>query len=172
MQHDARRAVDLYDAKADAEAVLAAIGAPARTQSDRTVAAWFHPGRAGRLTLGRNALATFGEVHPRVLKAYGIKGAAVAFTLPVAAAPMPKNTAATRPALVLNDLQSVDRDFAFVLDAGVEALAAAKPGKLNKAPFKSAVADFYLTNPIARASAVMGECSRLAKAGFARAAAE
>ncbi|MCC0033074.1 MAG: NADH-quinone oxidoreductase subunit G [Brucellaceae bacterium] len=56
--------------------------------------------------------------------------------------------------------------------AGVEALAAAKPGKLNKAPFKSAVADFYLTNPIARASAVMGECSRLAKAGFARAAAE
>ena len=121
--HHARRAVDLYDAKADAEAVLAAIGAPARTQSDRTVAAWFHPGRAGRLTLGRNALATFGEVHPRVLKAYGIKGAAVAFTLPLAAAPMPKNTAATRPALVLNDLQSVDRDFAFVLDAGVEALA-------------------------------------------------
>ena len=121
--HHARRPVDLYDAKADAEAVLAAIGAPARTQSDRAVASWFHPGRAGRLTLGRNALASFGEVHPRVLKAYGIKGAAVAFTLPVAAAPMPKNATSTRPALVLNDLQSVDRDFAFVLDADVESLA-------------------------------------------------
>ena len=80
-------------------------------------------GRAGRLTLGKNALATFGEVHPRVLKAFGIKGSAVAFTLPVAAAPMPKKASATRPALVLNDLQAVERDFAFVLDTGVEALS-------------------------------------------------
>jgi NADH-quinone oxidoreductase subunit G len=39
---------------------------------------------------------------------------------------------------------------------------AAKGGKLEKAPFKTPVEDFYLTNPIARASAVMAECSRLA----------
>jgi len=32
----------------------------------------------------------------------------------------------------------------------------------EKTPFKTSVADFYLTNPIARASAVMAECSRLA----------
>jgi NADH-quinone oxidoreductase subunit G len=37
-----------------------------------------------------------------------------------------------------------------------------KAGTLEKAPFKSTVEDFYLTNPIARASAVMAECSRLA----------
>jgi NADH-quinone oxidoreductase subunit G len=35
-------------------------------------------------------------------------------------------------------------------------------GTVEKAPFKSSVEDFYLTNPIARASAVMAECSRLA----------
>ena len=29
-------------------------------------------------------------------------------------------------------------------------------------PFKAVISDFYLTNPIARASAVMAECSRLA----------
>jgi NADH-quinone oxidoreductase subunit G len=39
---------------------------------------------------------------------------------------------------------------------------AAKGGSVEKAPFKSAVDDFYLTNPIARASFVMAECSRLA----------
>jgi NADH-quinone oxidoreductase subunit G len=39
---------------------------------------------------------------------------------------------------------------------------AAKGGDVDKAPFKAAVDDFYLTNPIARASAVMAECSRLA----------
>ncbi len=37
-----------------------------------------------------------------------------------------------------------------------------KGGSIEKAPFKAAVADYYLTNPIARASAVMAECSRLA----------
>jgi NADH-quinone oxidoreductase subunit G len=39
---------------------------------------------------------------------------------------------------------------------------AGKGGSLDKTPFKSSVEDFYLTNPIARASAVMAECSRLA----------
>ena len=40
---------------------------------------------------------------------------------------------------------------------------AARGGTPDKMPFRSAVADFYLTNPIARASAVMAECSALAK---------
>jgi NADH-quinone oxidoreductase subunit G len=35
-------------------------------------------------------------------------------------------------------------------------------GAPDKAPFRSPIADFYLTNPIARASAVMAECSALA----------
>jgi NADH-quinone oxidoreductase subunit G len=39
---------------------------------------------------------------------------------------------------------------------------AGKGGNVEKMPFKSVVDDFYLTNPIARASAVMAECSRLA----------
>ena len=50
------------------------------------------------------------------------------------------------------------------------AKAAKLGGRLNKAPFKGAVTDFYLTNPIARASAVMAECSALAKGGFRQAA--
>ncbi|HEV7879082.1 NADH-quinone oxidoreductase subunit NuoG [Bradyrhizobium sp.] len=39
---------------------------------------------------------------------------------------------------------------------------AGRGGSIDKTPFKSPVEDFYLTNPIARASAVMAECSRLA----------
>lgn len=39
---------------------------------------------------------------------------------------------------------------------------AGKGGSVDKAPFKSVIEDYYLTNPIARASAVMAECSRLA----------
>ena len=54
--------------------------------------------------------------------------------------------------------------------ADVAALAAAGAGAPSKAAFVSAVADFYLTNPIARASAVMAECSALAKGRVAQAA--
>jgi NADH-quinone oxidoreductase subunit G len=39
---------------------------------------------------------------------------------------------------------------------------AGRGGQVEKVPFKASVEDFYLTNPIARASAVMAECSRLA----------
>jgi NADH-quinone oxidoreductase subunit G len=52
-------------------------------------------------------------------------------------------------------------------DAGsfdVGAIGAA--GLLSSAPLKSAVSDFYLTNPIARASKTMAECSRLKAQAF------
>jgi phenylalanyl-tRNA synthetase beta chain len=117
-----RRPVDLYDAKADAEAVLAALGAPAKMQITRKVAGWWHPGRSGQMALGPNVMATFGEVHPKVLKALDVKGPAMAFTVLVANVPLPKVKTATRPALVLAGLQAVERDFAFVVDARVEAL--------------------------------------------------
>ncbi len=42
-----------------------------------------------------------------------------------------------------------------------------KPGKLGKAAFRNAVSDFYLTNPVARASALMGELSANAAARHA-----
>ena len=46
-------------------------------------------------------------------------------------------------------------------DAGDFAALAEVGGALDKAPFRSTVDDFYLTNPIARASAVMAECSAM-----------
>ncbi|NCU19238.1 phenylalanine--tRNA ligase subunit beta [Candidatus Falkowbacteria bacterium] len=119
-----RRPVDIYDAKADAEAVLSAIGAPAKVQISRKVAGWWHPGRSGVMALGPKALCVFGEVHPRVLREMGVKGPVVAFTIWPENVPFPKTKVPTRPALHLSDLQAVDRDFAFVVDAGVEALVA------------------------------------------------
>ena len=53
--------------------------------------------------------------------------------------------------------------------ADIEKLAALG-GTPGKAPFRSPVTDFYLTNPIARASAIMAECSALARGDRAVAA--
>ena len=121
--HGASRPVDLYDVKADAEAVLAAMGAPARMQVMRGAEGWWHPGRHGKLCLGpKKVMGVFGELHPKVLKALDVKGPAVAFTLYPAEIPLPRRTGASRGAVRLADLQAVERDFAFVVDADVQAL--------------------------------------------------
>lgn len=128
--HGARRPVNVFDAKADGEAVLAAIGAPAKQMVLRGAAAWFHPGRSGRLSLGpKNILASFGEVHPKILQAMGVKGPVVAFTVLVDAVPFPKAKISTRAALVISDLQAVERDFAFEVDDAVEALTLVNAAK-------------------------------------------
>ncbi len=121
--HGASRPVDLFDAKADAEAVLAAIGAPAKVQILRGGDGWWHPGRHGKICLGpKKVLGVFGELHPRILQVMDIKGPAMAFTIWPDEVPLPRKSGATRAALELRDLQAVERDFAFVVDADVEAL--------------------------------------------------
>jgi NADH-quinone oxidoreductase subunit G len=55
--------------------------------------------------------------------------------------------------------------------ADITALAG-RGGSLEKAVFGSAIEDFYLTNPIARASVIMAECSVLAEGRSALTAAE
>lgn len=121
--HGASRPVDVYDVKADAEAVLAAMGAPARVQILRGAREWWHPGRHGMICLGpKKVLGIYGEVHPKILAAMDVKGPAMAFTLWPEQVPMPRKSGATRPALKISDLQAVERDFAFVVDADVEAL--------------------------------------------------
>jgi len=121
--HGAARPVDTFDAKADVEAVLAAIGAPAKVQILRGGDGWWHPGRHGKICLGpKKVLGVFGELHPKVLNEMGVKGPAVAFTIWPDEVPLPRKSGATRAALAISDLQAVERDFAFVVDEGVEAL--------------------------------------------------
>ena len=117
------RPVDAFDVKADAEAVLAAMGAPAKTQILRGAQDWWHPGRHGKICLGpKKVLGIFGELHPKILSAMDVKGPAMAFTLWPAEIPAARKSGATRAALAISDLQAVERDFAFVVDADVEAL--------------------------------------------------
>jgi NADH-quinone oxidoreductase subunit G len=56
--------------------------------------------------------------------------------------------------------------------AGDIARLAAHGGRVDKTPFAALIDDFYLTNPIARASAIMAECSAIAEGYAARTAAE
>ena len=124
---DASRPVDALDAKADALAALAACGGAGVNLADtaqvsRGAPAWYHPGRSGALRLGATILAYFGEIHPAVLDAVGLRGAVAGFEIFLDAIPQPKKKPGTaRSLLKIPPLQPVSRDFAFMVDDEVEA---------------------------------------------------
>ncbi|RCK49294.1 MULTISPECIES: phenylalanine--tRNA ligase subunit beta [Thalassospira] len=127
-----RRDVDVFDVKADVEALVDALGTNAANLQVNTegAPAWYHPGRSAALQLGpKNVLGYFGELHPKVLKALGVKGRVVAFELFVENIPMPKKKGTARPSLNASSFQSVERDFAFLLDSDVKAEAIIKAAR-------------------------------------------
>ena len=118
--------VDVFDAKADALAALEASGAPVdKLQIEAGGPAWYHPGRSGTIKLGpKTVLGTFGEFHPKTLELLDADGPLAGFEVFLDALPEPKAKATrTKPRLDLSNLQAVKRDFAFVVDRGVEAAA-------------------------------------------------
>jgi phenylalanyl-tRNA synthetase beta chain len=74
-------------------------------------------------------LGWFGEIHPRVLDRMDVKGPLVAFEIVLNAVPEARAKSATRPALVASDLMPVKRDFAFLMDANVEAASVVKAAR-------------------------------------------
>jgi phenylalanyl-tRNA synthetase beta chain len=121
---------DALDAKADMLAALdSAMGAPMTAPVRSGAAAWYHPGRSGTLALGPKILGYFGEIHPAVLAAFGLKGPASAFEIFLDAIPEPKSKSRARSAFAPSPYPAVERDFAFVVDAQItadEILKAAK----------------------------------------------
>ncbi|SCB57867.1 phenylalanyl-tRNA synthetase beta subunit [Rhizobium aethiopicum] len=121
--------VDVFDAKADALAVIEACGLPtANIQIEQGGPEWYHPGRSGTIKMGpKTVLGYFGEFHPLTLEALDVSGALCGFEVYLDAMAEPKKKATrTKPALDLSPFQAVKRDFAFVVDKTVEAGAIVK----------------------------------------------
>ncbi len=128
---DPARAVDAFDAKADALAAIAAAGGnPDSLQVGTEAPSWYHPGRSGSLKLGNKLIALFGEIHPGILGSLDVKGPVVGFELFLEALPpaKPKATKA-RPLLRASAFQPLERDFAFTLDSAVAADAVVRAAK-------------------------------------------
>ncbi len=109
-------AFDAYDAKAEALAALAIAGAPVDRLSVVAPAdSWWHPGRAGRLVLGKAVLADFGLIHPATLAVFDLKGPVAAVEIYLDALP-PARGRKARGAFAPPALQPLSRDYAFVAD--------------------------------------------------------
>jgi phenylalanyl-tRNA synthetase beta chain len=118
------REFDAFDAKAEALALLAEAGAPVdKLQVSGEAGPQFHPGQSATLRLGpATVLARFGALHPATLAAFDVEGPVMAAELFLDALPSRKSgDGFARPRYAPPALQSVLRDFAFVVPADLPA---------------------------------------------------
>jgi phenylalanyl-tRNA synthetase beta chain len=133
---------DAFDVKADVLAVLeAAMGTAMTAPVKAGGPGWYHPGRAGTLALGPKLLATFGELHPKLLQVFDLKGPVAVFELILEAIP---ETKAKKTSFSPSPYQAVERDFAFVLDAGVSSDEVVKAAKTAERALIETVSVFDL----------------------------
>ncbi len=116
------RKVDTYDAKADACAILATAGInPDSLPISTDVPNYYHPGKSGAFVLGKTVVGYFGELHPSVMKHYGMNVPVAICEVFMDKIPLAKGKGIkTQKRLNISELQALKRDFAFVVDDGVE----------------------------------------------------
>ena len=123
-QHGKAQEFNAFDAKAICLGLLEAAGAPVdKLQVMGDAGPLYHPGQSATLCLGpKNALASFGMVHPGTLKAFDIDVPVAALGIHLDAIPARKGGGSfARPAYSPPPLQAVTRDFAFVVDTALPA---------------------------------------------------
>ena len=109
--------VDVFDAKGDVLALLAALAVPAAAvQIVPGGPAFLHPGRCATLQFGpKNVIGWFGELHPAACERLDVAGPLVAFEITLDAIPAPKTRPTkAKPKLDRAEFMPVARDLAFV----------------------------------------------------------
>jgi len=117
------RIQDIFDVKRDLIDVLEILGfSEEAVQTTRDAPDYYHPQRSGTIRLGKTVLASFGELHPTKMKAFGISDKVNVFELYLDNLPQKraKNSTAKKVFDVSN-LQPVTRDFSFILDKDIDA---------------------------------------------------
>ncbi len=117
------------------------------------VPSYYHPARSGAVKLGKNVIAYFGELHPKLLKDNKIKAKNVhGFEILLDNLPEPRAAKSTAfKAFKDNNLPTVYRDFAFELDVNVAAgeLIKSVKGSDKKSISNVSIFDLYQGENIA-----------------------
>ncbi|MEQ1509867.1 MAG: YtpR family tRNA-binding protein [Sphingopyxis sp.] len=139
------KAFDAFDAKAAAIALLDAAGAPIdrlMVMGIEDAGGIWHPGQSGTLRLGpKTILAEFGALHPALTRAFDVDGGGVAAQIFLDALPAKRGGGVARDAFSPPPLQSVTRDFAFLVP---DTMAAGDLVRVVKGADKAAIVDARL----------------------------
>ncbi|MDC0074938.1 phenylalanine--tRNA ligase subunit beta, partial [Alphaproteobacteria bacterium] len=109
---------DLYDVKADFLSLLTENGFTDNMITINNLApSWYHPGRSGKISNNKGeALGYFGEINPKVLNQMNFSGRIVSAEIFLNKLTLDKKDNLSKGALNLYDLQSVTRDFSFIVN--------------------------------------------------------
>ena len=139
------RPYDALDAKADALAVLTALGVPMEAvTASQGGPDYYHPGQSGELMQGpQTTLASFGTLHPALCVKLNLPAGSVAFEIFLDAIAEPKKRKKSTPALP--PFQPLRRDFAFLVNefTGAESVLRAAKGADRKLITNVALFDRY-----------------------------
>lgn len=112
-----QRDFDIFDVKKDFLSVMEIFNIrPESLQiSNEEAPKYYHPHRFAALKLGKNLIGYFGEIHPKIAKKFDLKNRVNVFEIIVDN--LPKTSKPTsRKSFAVNDLQAVERDFAFLVN--------------------------------------------------------
>ncbi len=113
------RNFDVFDVKKDFFDVLENLGfSSASFQMADEAPDYYHPHRSKAVKLGRNIIGYFGELHPLIAKKLDVKNRVNAFEISLQDLPINLKKKSAKKAFNVSDLLPVNRDFAFVLEAG------------------------------------------------------
>ena len=114
--------VSVFDAKEDVISVLELLNLNLESHKvERTAPDHYHPGRSGQIvTGGGDILASFGELHPKIIKTKDFK-VAVAFEIYIDSINKQKIKSNLKIAPEISNLQPLKRDFSFIVSSDTEA---------------------------------------------------
>lgn len=136
------RDFDFYDIKLDVLKTLEALGINISSlQTYEDTPSYFHPGRSAVLKIGQKLIANLGEIHPEILDFYGFEKSILGFEIFYENIPIPKKIKVSRPMLKVSPLQSVTREFAFVIN---ETTPAEKLAQIARSSNKDLIKDVLI----------------------------
>lgn len=116
------REFDVFDVKADLASLLRYCGQDIDKCKISSVQmpSYYHPTRSAAVSLGKELLGYFGQIHPLISQEFGIKANIVAFELFVNSIPIKKSKFGKRSTYEASPFQAVVRDYAFIVDKNLE----------------------------------------------------
>jgi phenylalanyl-tRNA synthetase beta chain len=110
---------DIFDVKRDLFMLIQQWGLDPATMTvtqEESAKQYYHPAQSATLRMGKNVIAYFGKLHPKILSAYEVNPNTYAFELLLDNLPEIKTKHGKRLPTNFSDYQAVQRDFAFIFD--------------------------------------------------------
>jgi phenylalanyl-tRNA synthetase beta chain len=115
--HSIAREFNIFDIKSDLESIFSYSSLVIdKCQIQDTAPNYYHPTRSATISLGKNVIVYFGQIHPLILKTFDIECDVMAFEMDLSKLPITKEKFGKKSKLKISDYQMINRDYAFIIE--------------------------------------------------------